>query len=193
LTVFQLIDLYCRVAMIATSDLRTYFVEDNPLIRNNLIETLQELAGITVLGFAETEQQGCMWLTGKANLPENGVLSSDSSAGCPKFWDLAIVDLFLKQGGGLGVLKACRERLAGQKVVVLSNYTTPDIRARCLQLGADAVFDKSREIDALIEFCQEFSNELHQQLVHDDVSEDTVCSGQADCLGCSAKILPKTD
>jgi DNA-binding NarL/FixJ family response regulator len=63
------------------------------------------------------------------------------------------VDLFLKQGSGLGVLEACRGRDCGQRVVVLSNYATPDMRRRCEQLGADAVFDKSNEIDALVEYC----------------------------------------
>jgi DNA-binding NarL/FixJ family response regulator len=38
-------------------------------------------------------------------------------------------------------------------MVVLSNYATPEIRTHCLQLGADAVFDKSTEIDDLIDFC----------------------------------------
>ena len=36
-----------------------------------------------------------------------------------------------------------------------SNYATPDIRKRCAQFGVDAVFDKSNEIDALIDFCIE--------------------------------------
>ena len=37
-------------------------------------------------------------------------------------------------------------------MVVLSNYATPDMRKRCAQLGADAVFDKSNEIDALVDY-----------------------------------------
>jgi len=116
--------------------LKTYIVEDNPTIRENLIGTLEELARIDAVGTAETENEGKAWLT------EN---SGD--------WDLAIVDLFLKQGSGLGVLAACRDRLARQKVVVLSNYATADIRQRCAQLGVDAVFDKSNEIDALVDYC----------------------------------------
>jgi DNA-binding NarL/FixJ family response regulator len=116
--------------------LKTYIVEDNPTIRENLIGTLEELARIDAVGTAETENEGKAWLT------EN---SED--------WDLAIVDLFLKQGSGLGVLAACRDRLARQKVVVLSNYATADIRQRCAQLGVDAVFDKSNEIDALVDYC----------------------------------------
>jgi len=36
---------------------------------------------------------------------------------------------------------------------VLTNYATPDMRKKCLELGADKVFDKSDEIDALIQYC----------------------------------------
>ena len=38
-------------------------------------------------------------------------------------------------------------------MVVLSNYATQDMRRKCLALGADAVFDKSHEIEALIAYC----------------------------------------
>ena len=78
-------------------------------------------------------------------------------SGHPADWDLAIVDLFLKQGSGLGVLEACQGRRGKQRVVVLSNYATEDMRKRCAQLGADAVFDKSNEIDALVEYCMQQS------------------------------------
>lgn len=116
--------------------LKTYIVEDNATIRENLIATLEELADIEAVGTADTENEGKAWL--------------QSNEGR---WDLAIVDLFLKQGSGLGVLSACRDRKSWQKVVVLSNYATADIRKRCAQLGVDAVFDKSNEIDALVDFC----------------------------------------
>ncbi|QSI32896.1 response regulator [Variovorax sp. RKNM96] len=118
------------------SRLHTYVVEDNLTIRENLIGTLEELTCTTVVGFAETEEHARAWL-----------LHADNK------WDLAIVDLFLKQGSGLGVLQACRSRGPTQKVVVLSNYATPDIRRRCAEFGVDAVFDKSNEIDALVDFC----------------------------------------
>ena len=116
--------------------LKTYIVEDNATIRDNLLATLEELAGIETAGTAEAENEGKTWL----------VTHGDQ-------WDLAIVDLFLKQGSGLGVLEACRNRKPHQKVIVLSNYATADIRQRCVQLGVDAVFDKSNEIEALIDYC----------------------------------------
>ena len=116
--------------------LRTYIVEDNATIRENLIGTLEELAFVEAVGMAETEDDGKRWLSAHSDQ-----------------WDLAIVDLFLRQGSGLGVLAACRDRKPGQKMVVLSNYATPDVRMRCAQLGVDAVFDKSNEIDARVDYC----------------------------------------
>ena len=116
--------------------LRTYIVEDNATIRENLIGALEELASIRSLGWAETETDATQWLAANRS-----------------GWDLAIIDLFLKQGSGLGVLEACRDRGEGQRVIVLSNYATPEMRQRCADLGADVVFDKSREIDALVEYC----------------------------------------
>jgi two-component system, OmpR family, response regulator len=115
---------------------RAYIVEDSATIRENLIETLQELAMVEPVGSAETESEGKRWL-----------------AQNDEYWDLAIIDLFLKEGNGLNILRACRVRRPTQKMVVLSNHATNDVRWRCSQLGADAVFDKSTEIDALVDYC----------------------------------------
>lgn len=123
--------------------MKTYLVEDNPTIRENLISTLEELAPIEAVGTADTEEEGTAWLTG-----------NDAQ------WDLAIVDVFLKSGSGLGVLEACRARGTLQKLVVFSNYTSREMRLRCIQLGVDAVFDKSTEIDALLDYCVAQSENL---------------------------------
>ncbi|MDI1274215.1 response regulator [Polaromonas sp.] len=116
--------------------MKAYIVEDNAVIRDNLVETLTELAGVQTVGYAETEQGACTWL-----------------ALHPRDWQLLVVDLFLQQGSGLGVLKGCRQRSRQQRVVVLSNYATDDIRQRCLACGADAVFDKSTELDQFLAYC----------------------------------------
>ncbi len=120
--------------------IKTYIVEDSPTIRDNLIATLEELTDVTTIGTAETENEGAAWLTNSNNT-----------------WNLAIVDLFLKQGTGLGVAYACKNRMPNQKVIVLSNYATPDVRKQCALLGADAVFDKSTEIEQLLEYCVNFN------------------------------------
>ena len=116
--------------------LRTYIVEDSPVIRENLIATLEELVAVDVVGTAEDESSAVKWLA----QPDHLV-------------DLVIVDIFLKGGTGLGVLRAATGLPPGAKLVVLSNYATQDMRRKCLELGAHKVFDKSDEIDALIQYC----------------------------------------
>jgi DNA-binding NarL/FixJ family response regulator len=116
--------------------LKTYIVEDSQVIRDNLIATLEELVPVEVVGTAEDESTALQWLS----LPEHE-------------FDLLIVDIFLKRGSGVGVLRGLNRAPRRHSVVVLSNYATPDMRRKCLELGADEVFDKSNEIDALIAHC----------------------------------------
>ena len=116
--------------------LKTYIVEDSPVIRENLVAALEEMTPVTVVGTAEDESTARHWL-------------EDSSTEC----DLVIIDIFLRKGSGLGVLQGLADSPRRCKRVVLSNFATPDMRRKCLDLGADKVFDKSNEIDALIGYC----------------------------------------
>ena len=114
----------------------SYLAEDNEAIARNLIETLQEICEVKVVAVGSTQTEASQWLA-----------LHDSE------WDLAIVDLFLKEGSGLGVLAGCRNRPVRQKIVVLTNYATPEIRKRATELGANAVFDKSSELEQLFAYC----------------------------------------
>lgn len=126
----------------------TYLVEDNTTVLDNLIETLREIADVKVTAHSATQAEAIRWL--------------DLHDGT---WHLAIVDLFLKQGSGLGILAGCRHRESYQKIVVLTNYATPEIRQRAAALGADAVFDKSTELDELIAYCIEQTDTLRNSQV----------------------------
>ena len=118
--------------------LKAFIVEDSPVIRENLVAALEEMAPIQVVGTAEDEAGALRWLADNV---------------C----DLAIVDIFLKSGSGLGVLKTASLSERPIKLVVLSNYATPDMRRKCEALGASRVFDKSNDIDALIEYCEQLA------------------------------------
>ncbi len=115
---------------------RIFLVEDNPVIRDNLIGSLNELTASEVVATAQGEHEAVEWMAAHA-------------AG----WDVAVVDLFLAEGNGLRVLEATLDRAEDQKVVVLSNYATEDMRARCAMLHADAFFDKSNELDLFFDYC----------------------------------------
>jgi len=125
---------------------RTFIVEDNPILREHLVGTLREVARVEPVGQAELEAEAAHWLA--RNLPQ---------------WDLAIVDLFLENGTGFRVLEAGRNRGPLQKMVVLSHHATPEIRRKCAQLGADAVFDKATEFEDLVDFCLRQRQERFRQ------------------------------
>ena len=120
-----------------------YLVEDNEALRNGLMAMLKEFAQLEVSGASGTEQEATEWLHRH---------SAD--------WRLAVVDLFLLQGSGLGVVKSLSGRQPWQKIVVLTNYATPDIRRRAMALGADAVFDKALELDDFLAYCSALTPRL---------------------------------
>lgn len=121
--------------------LRTFIVEDSPLILQRLIATLEELAPVRVVGSAADEASAVAWL-------------ERDGRQC----DLLLIDIFLKSGTGLGVLRATSNLGVAGRRVVLTNYATTDIRDACGSLGADRVFDKSGEIEGLLAYCER----LHQ-------------------------------
>jgi DNA-binding NarL/FixJ family response regulator len=116
--------------------IKAFLVEDSPVIRENLVATLEELVPLKVLGYADGEDAALAWL-------------DDPTHDC----DLVIVDLFLRQGSGMHVLEHLGRSGCAADRVVLTNYATADVRRQCMSLGASRVFDKSGEIDALIEHC----------------------------------------
>jgi DNA-binding NarL/FixJ family response regulator len=116
---------------------KAFLVEDHASIRESLKEALAELAGIETAGAAPSEKQAVAWLTDPANE-----------------WHVAIVDLVLEPGGsGFGVLRALQGRDPRRKMVVLTGTANPDVRRQCEALGADGVFDKSIETEAMLDYC----------------------------------------
>lgn len=118
--------------------LNIYVVEDSATIRNNLVAALEEWAPmrVRVVGFAE-----------------NARLAIEQLLAAPAACDLAIVDVMLREGSGVEVLTALQKANSPVKRVVLTNYATPLVRDHCLALGADRVFDKSSEVEDLLDYC----------------------------------------
>ena len=106
-------------------DLRVFLVEDLQRMRGLLGELFASMGGFTVVAHASTEVEANLWLEEH-----------------PGGWDVAVIDLVLDEGAGMNVIRRCRNDPAGGRVVVFSSYATPGVRQHCLDLGADAVFDK---------------------------------------------------
>jgi len=130
----------------AATALRVFLVEDGKQTRKVMAALLSTIGDFRVVGSAGTEAEANLWL--KENVDR---------------WDLAIVDLLLEEGTGLGVLPRTRGRPAGSRVLVFSDFVSPGTRNHCVALGADAVFHKSSELPAFIQYCSNLAREPHGQ------------------------------
>ncbi len=120
--------------------INTFIVEDSAVILENLTAALEEMTPVKVIGVAADEKNA---------LAQIALYAQEC--------DLIIVDIFLKSGTGLGVLQGIPQTSFQGECVVLTNYATPEMKKRCRELGATRIFDKSKELDDLIEYCADFS------------------------------------
>ena len=121
--------------------LRVLLVEDSPLLRGRLENMISQHAAFKVTGLAAAEAEA--------------VEKLDSVP-----YDVIVVDVELRPGSGIGVIRQARTRNKDPKdgahvwIIVLTNYDLPTVRERCMQAGADHFLDKMREIDQLIPIMQ---------------------------------------
>ena len=120
-------------------ELRVFLVEDLQRMRSLLADLFSSMGGLKVVGASSTEAEAKLWL-------------EDHPGG----WDVAVIDLVLDQGAGMEVIRRCKADPGGGRVVVFSSYATPGVRQHCLDLGADAIFDKS-ETERFIAWCDDLA------------------------------------
>jgi DNA-binding NarL/FixJ family response regulator len=119
--------------------IRVFLVEDTKQLQDVICDLLAGLGDFQLVATATTEAEANLWL-----------------AEHPRSWDLAIIDLVLEQGTGMGVIAHCRRTCPSGKVVVFSDYVTPGIRKYCLKLGAEAAIPKA-DIPAFMGYCTELA------------------------------------
>lgn len=116
--------------------IKTFIVEDSALVLRELASELEQRSAISVVASSDSEGDACK------------TMRVASAA-----YDLIVIDVFLKEGSGLRVLRDAKVLQAQARVVVLTNYATLDVRKRCISLGADRVFDKSKQLEEFIDYC----------------------------------------
>ncbi len=65
--------------------------------------------------------------------------------------DVIILDMRMPDGTGLDVLQAIEKRDRAPIVIVLTSFPYPQYRRKCMDAGADFFFDKSTEMEKVIE------------------------------------------
>lgn len=112
-----------------------FLIEDHLHVREYLGLLMVEILDVQVVGTAESNADALAWLTTHEGQ-----------------WDLAVVDLMLKDGMGFKVLANMTPEHKRQ-CVVLTNAPTPTNIARCSSLGVEAVFDKSLQLEEFLNYC----------------------------------------
>jgi two-component system OmpR family response regulator len=124
--------------------LRILLVEDSPLLRSRLESMLSQYGAFKVTGLASAEAEAVEKLD---TVP----------------YDAIVVDVELRPGSGIGVIRAARARNPETDngnhvwIIVLTNYDLPTVRERCMAAGADHFLDKMREIDQLMPILMQIS------------------------------------
>lgn len=113
--------------------LRVFLAEDLPASRALIGELFDALGGIRLAGVAANEAEARLWL-------------EENRSG----WDVAIVDLVLEQGSGLGVVEYARLTSRSGMIAVFSSYASPGIEQHCMRIGANAVFQKGETRDFVL-------------------------------------------
>ena len=116
----------------AVRPLRVFIADDSRPVVDMLTELISEPGRVEIIGVGATES---------AAIQSIRTLKPD----------VVVLDLQLKVGSGANVIRAVRadKDLAAVCIVVTSNHTSPQMRAGCLELGANHYFDKVKEIAAL--------------------------------------------
>lgn len=131
-----------RSTLPVPAPLQVFIADDSAPVVEMLSELLAAPGRVEVIGVGETEE---------AAIDAIRTLRPD----------VVVLDLQLRMGSGTNVIKAVRAspELGGTRLVVTSNHDSPQLRAGCLQLGADGYFDKVKELGALAERIRQLADE----------------------------------
>lgn len=116
---------------VASRPAHVLVIEDSAMIRDSLVEIINADKRRQVTATTDTEQNA-IDIVHRGNI------------------DIAIIDLQLRQGSGVGVLQQLARDTDVLKIV-LTNFSSPQMRQRCLDLGANYYFDKSREFELVVQ------------------------------------------
>jgi DNA-binding NarL/FixJ family response regulator len=117
-----------------------FVVEESPALAARLLERLQLVPDLAVIGVARNVLEAIRVIP---------ILEPD----------LVITDTESGDGGGLALLHVLQARRAmarrGPRVLLWTGCADPQRRAVAAGLGAEARFDKAREVDPLVDYCRQ--------------------------------------
>ena len=120
--------------------LKVFIADDSLIVREHLVTMLDELAGVEIVGQAETVAEAI-----------DAIQKLQP--------DVVILDIRMPGGSGVDVLETIKHDEAAPIVIMLTNYPYPGYRQKCLQAGADFFLDKSNEFDQIPKLFEQFKRD----------------------------------
>ena len=110
--------------------MRVLIVDDSKIVCDGLQQMLINIANVEIVG--------------QVNNGKDAIATISESKP-----DVVILDIRLPGLSGIDVLKDIRNKKLPIRVIMLTNYTYPQYRKKCKELGADYFFDKVAEIEEI--------------------------------------------
>jgi two-component system, OmpR family, response regulator len=117
-------------------EMKVFLVEDSAAIRERLVEMINEIENVEVVGEADTYDSAV-----------RGILDTRP--------DVVVLDISLASGSGIEVLAQVRETLPGLRGIMLTNYDTPQHARASAAAGAEHFLDKSADFERITEILQQ--------------------------------------
>lgn len=116
--------------------LLVFLIEDDLKIQEHLMAAMTALLDARFVGTVQSEPDATRWLNHHQGQ-----------------WNLVVVDLFINEGTGFSVMTHMRRPTPHEHVIVLTNSATSENRKHAIECGAEAVFDKTQEIEQFFAYC----------------------------------------
>jgi DNA-binding NarL/FixJ family response regulator len=121
------------------SSVKVFVLEESPALSARLLERMHEESELTIVGVARRVTDAIRAIPALAP-------------------DVVITDTELADGGGFALLHVLKAQRAlgyhGPRILVWTGCRDPRRRALAEGLGAEAHFDKAREVQSLVEYCR---------------------------------------
>lgn len=117
---------------------RVLIADDSEILRRHLRSILAEIPGIVLVAEAATTEEAISAV--QHHKP-----------------DLVILDIRMPGEGGINALKTIRELAPHTQVIIFTDYPYPQYRKKCLEEGTSYFFEKSTELEKMIELIRQFA------------------------------------
>ncbi len=113
--------------------MKVLIADDSEAVRERLAEMISDLPGVEISGQANNGQEAIRLI--EEIKP-----------------DAVVLDIRMPKGSGFDVLEYIRNGAQSKPlVIVLTNYSYPHYRKKCLEKGADYFIDKSVDFEKIID------------------------------------------